>query len=156
MAYRDDITALSPDHLWRFDGDDTDSVGALNGSQTGMGTGSAITEDATNSRQSNGTGDRVTIASAATVDQALTRKAIGGWIQLTAIQLPPKSIYREGTTNNQLCFVCWAGNNVMLDIVNAGGNSAQIFSQDFSSLQTNVQKLQLLASRHCVDNPVVD
>lgn len=129
MAYSDDITALSPDHLWRFDGDQADSVGSLVGTATGIVAGPAITEDALASRQSNGTGDRIALATAATVDQQLSRKAIGGWIELSAIQLPPKSIYREGTTANQLCFVCWAGNNVMLDIVNASGNDAQIFSE---------------------------
>lgn len=120
MAYRDDVTALSPDHLWRFDADSNDSVGSLNGTDTNITTATAITEDATNSRQSNSTSDRIDLASAATVDQALTRKAIGGWIYFTAVQAPPKSVYREGTTESQFCFVVWAGNACMLDIVNSG------------------------------------
>ena len=130
MAYRDDIIALGPDHLWRFDNDYVDSVGTLNGTNTGFASATAITEDATSAVQSNGTGDRVALATAATVDQALAQKAIGGWVYITAIQLPPKSIYREGATGNQLCFVCWAGNNLMLDIVNGSGNDLQLFSQN--------------------------
>lgn len=117
MAYRDDITALSPDHLWRFDGDQVDDVGTLDGTGTGIGAGSQLCEDSSASRQSNGTGDRISLATAATVDQAMDRKAIGGWIEISAIQPPPKSIYREGQTGNQFCLVCWAGNAVMLDIV---------------------------------------
>lgn len=124
MAYRDDILALSPDHLWRFDGDALDSAGSLNATTVGTGSGTAACEDATNAVQTNGTGDRVTIPTSTDVDGALATKIVCGWIRLSAIQLPPKSIYREGTTSNQFCFVLWAGNNVMLDVVN-GATVAQ-------------------------------
>lgn len=130
MAYRDDISALSPDHLWRFDGDVNDSEGSLNCTNTGGSTGGpAITEDASSSWQSNGTGDRLSVVSAPTVDQQLDRKLLGGWLQTTSIQLPPKSIYREGSTNNQFNLTMWAGNNVMLDVVNANGDDVQLFAE---------------------------
>lgn len=127
MAYRDDVTALSPDHLWRFDADSNDSVGTLNGTDTGISTAAAITEDATNSRESNAVTDRIALATSADVDQTLTRKAIGGWLRFNSVQAPPKSLYREGTTNSQFCFVVWAGNACMLDIVNSG-TIDQLFS----------------------------
>ena len=121
MAYRDDIIALGPDHLWVFDGVTllADQVGSLNATTTGtVNTGGLICEDtATGSTTSNDTGDRMAIGTSATVTGDLTRKAIGGWFRVTAVQPPPKSIYGEGTTNNQMRFVLWAGNAVMLDIV---------------------------------------
>lgn len=132
MAYRDDIIALSPDHVWRFDGDALDGVGSTNGAETGISAGAALTEDASASRRSNATGDRIAVANTADVNGALDRKAIGGWINIDSIQPPPKSIYREGATVNQLCFVCWAGNNIMLDIVN-GSQVKQLFSQQVAT-----------------------
>lgn len=120
MAYSDDVLALSPDHIWSFDGDLLDSVGALNATGTGLAVGAQITEDAIASTRSVATTDRIDLVGAATVDETLSRKAIGGWISISAIQPPPKSIYREGSTGSQFCFVCWAGNALMLDIVNNG------------------------------------
>lgn len=121
MAYRDDVLALSPDHLWRFDADFIDSAGTLDATNVGFGTAAvAICEDAVNSVQCNGTSDRVTLPSSVDVDGALDRKVVCGWIRLSSIQLPPKSLYREGANGNYLCFVVWAGNNLMLDISNSG------------------------------------
>lgn len=121
MAYRDDVAALSPDHLYRFDGDVNDSVGTLNGTNTSFTlTGAAICEDATNSAFSNAVGDRVALATSTDVDGALDRKAVCGWFQASAIQLPPKSIYREGTVNNQYNIIMWAGNKLMFEVNNAG------------------------------------
>ncbi len=129
MAYRDDVSALSPDHTWRFDGDVNDSEGLANGTNVGCSlTASPITEDATNSAQSNGTADSVDLPSTGTINNnAMTRKAVGGWLEVSAIQLPPKSVYREGTTSNQFNLVLWAGNNLMLDIVD-GSTVFQAFS----------------------------
>ncbi|MEO1208399.1 MAG: hypothetical protein AAFX78_02555 [Cyanobacteria bacterium J06638_20] len=127
MAYSDDILALSPDHIWSFNGNSNDSVGSLNGTETSIAAGSQLTEDAIASRRSNAISDRIALATSANVDQDLTRKAIGGWLNISAVQPPPKSIYREGTTGNQFCFVCWAGNNLMLDIV-ISGTVTQLFA----------------------------
>lgn len=130
-TYSDAIVALNPDHLWVLDAVTgyVDQVGSLDAVATGTSaTGDLICEDTvTNSVVSNDTADRVAVPTAATVDQALTRKAIGGWIRVTAVQPPPKSIYGEGTTNNQLRFVCWAGNALMLDIV-ISGEVTQLFA----------------------------
>lgn len=131
MAYRDDVLALNPDHFWRFDENLNDSgvATAVNGTGTGISAATAICEDATNSRRSSATSDRIALTTAATIDQALARKAVGGWIELDRVQPPPKSLYREGTTNNQWCFVCWAGNNLMLDVVISGtGQIVQLFA----------------------------
>ncbi len=128
MAYRDDISALSPDHLWVLDPALTDSVGSLTVTNTGMATtGTAICEDITNSLTSNGTSDRLSVATSTDLDGALDRKAVCGWFRATAIQLPPKSVYREGTSNNQFNLVMWAGNNLMLDVVN-GSTVVQAFA----------------------------
>ncbi len=128
MAYRDDITALGADHLWRFDGDLNDSVGTTNGTNTGFSlTAGPCCEDATNAAQCNTTADRVAIPTAPNVDGALTRKVIAGWLRMSAVQLPPKSIYREGAAGNQFNLTMWAGNTLMLDIVN-GSTVLQVYS----------------------------
>lgn len=117
MSYLTSLQALSPDHLWDFDGDFVDSENAANGTNSGFAIVGPICEGVTNSVQCNSIGDRVTVANTATITGAFDRKAIGGWVRLSALQLPPKSIYREGTTGTQLNFVLWAGNNLMLDVV---------------------------------------
>jgi hypothetical protein len=135
MAYRDDIIALGADHLWRFDGDVLDSIGAADGTNTGfLLTSTAICEDATNSSQCNAVSDRVTIPDTATINSALSNKAVGGWVQFDSIQLPPRSIYGEGTTGQQFRFLVWAGNTLMLDIVD-GASVYQAFSDQV--LQAN-------------------
>ena len=151
MAYRDDITALSPDHLWRFDTNYVDSVGSLNATNGGFTvtpisgsfspgfsggafnggaiTSLQITEDSTGSVQSNNTTDSITLGTASTVDQELDSKAIGGWIRLSDIQLPPKSLYGEGTNStSQFRFVGWAGNRLLLDVELSSGAAAQIIA----------------------------
>ena len=117
MSYLTSLQALSPDHLWDFDGDFVDSENAANGTNSGFAIVGPICEGVTNSVQCNSIGDRVTVANTATITGAFDRKAIGGWVRLDSLQLPPKSIYREGTTGTQLNFVLWAGNNLMLDVV---------------------------------------
>ena len=129
MAYIDDIVALSPDHVWPFDGAYTDSVGGANGTNAGLVNATALCEGASNSVQSNGTADRITIATQGDIDGAATSKAVGGWLRVDSIQLPPKSIYREGTTSNQYNIIMWAGNKLMLDIV-SGSTVLQAFSNN--------------------------
>ena len=127
MAYIDDILALSPDHVWTFDGSFNDSVGTANGTNTGFSTGtSPICEGASNSSSSDNTGDRVTIPATTDIEAVYNRKAVGGWINVDSLQLPPKSIYREGTTGNQFNLILWAGNKLMLDLV-AGSVVLQSF-----------------------------
>ena len=128
MAYRDDVLALNPDHLWPLDNVLTDAAGAVTLTNTGCTfPAGGITEDAANRIQSNGTGDRFVAPTTADIDGALDRKVVCGWLRLTAIQLPPKSVYREGTTSSQFCLVCWGGNNLMLDVVN-GATVKQVFA----------------------------
>lgn len=128
MAYRDDVIALNPSHLYRFD-NANDSVGSANGTNTGMAFNGAtlITEDSTVNMESNGTGDLLSIPTSANIEGALSAKVVCGWVRLNSIQLPPKTIFREGTTGNQFNFVLWAGNTLMLDIVN-GSTVVQAFS----------------------------
>lgn len=128
MAYRDDVVALGPDHLWQFDANVDDSVGTADGTNAGFTLAStAICEDATNGIQCNGTGDSVTIPTTPTLSDPLTAKGIGGWVQFDSIQLPPRQIYREGATGQQFSLMVWAGNTLMLDIVDSG-NVYQAFS----------------------------
>jgi len=128
MAYRDDVVALGPDHLWQFDANVDDSVGTADGTNTGFTLAStAICEDATNGIQCNGITDRVTIPDTPTLNDPLTAKGIGGWVQFDSVQLPPRQIYSEGSTGQQFGLMVWAGNILMLDIVD-GGNVYQAFS----------------------------
>ena len=129
MAYRDDIIALGADHLWTLDGVLTDSVGAVTLTNTGgsISGGAPVSEDAITRWQCNGTGDRLAATTATTIDGALTRKVVAGWLRMSAVQLPPKSIYREGTTGNQFNLTMWAGNTLMLHIVN-GSTVLQAYS----------------------------
>lgn len=129
MAYIDDVTALGPQHVWTFDGVYTDSVGAADGTNTGLNPSAALCEGAANSVESNNTGNRVTLTTQADIDGAATNKAVGGWLRVSSIQLPPKSIYREGTTGNQYNMIMWAGNRLMLDIV-SGTTVLQAFSNN--------------------------
>jgi hypothetical protein len=129
MAYIDDITALNPQHLWEFDAAYTDSVGTADGANAGMANADAICEDAANSVESNSTGDRIAIPAQTDIEGAATSKALGGWLRVNSIQLPPKSIYREGTTGNQYNIIMWAGNKLMLDIV-SGTTVLQAFSNN--------------------------
>ena len=130
MAYRDDIIALDADHLWRFDGDFNDSIGAINGTNTGLiTTAAACCEDAANAVQTNATGDRVAFPTSPDIDDVLDRKAVFGWIRISSIQLPPKSLYREGNTDNQFNLVLWAGNNLMFETVNSGSVSQAFADQ---------------------------
>ena len=128
MAYRDDVSALSPDHLWRFDADNLDSVGSVNAvtSGFGIGLGSAITEDAANSAITTTTAGRASVNSSG-VSDAQSRKAFGGWVRLDRVQPPPKSLYGEGTSANQIRLVCWGGNALMLDSVQ-GSQVDQLFA----------------------------
>ncbi len=41
MAYIDDILALSPEHIWEFDGNFNDSVGTSNGTNAGFSNNTA-------------------------------------------------------------------------------------------------------------------
>ena len=129
MAYIDDITALSPQHVWEFNASYTDSVGTANGTNSSMTNAAAICEGASNSVESNNTADRIKIPTQTVIDGAATSKAIGGWIRVNSIQLPPKSIYREGATGNQYNIIMWAGNKLMLDIV-SGSDVFQAFSNN--------------------------
>lgn len=128
MAYRDDITALNPDHFWPLEADSNDDVGSINGTNTSIAfTATACCEDATNAAQTNAVGDRIAFTTSTDIDGALDRKAVCGWLRVSQIQGPPKSIWREGTTGNQFNIVMWAGNVVMLDIV-SGSTVLQVTS----------------------------
>ena len=130
MAYSDDVLALSPQHLWPFDGNYVDVVGSVaDGTNAGFGTAAVLCEDASNSVECNGTSDRVQIPATTDIDGATNAKGVGGWVRFNSIQLPPKSIYREGTTGNQFNVTLWAGNKLMLDVAN-GGDIRQAFSNN--------------------------
>ena len=132
MAYRDDITALSPDHFWPLEADSNDDVGLINGTDTSITyTSTSCCEDATNAAQTNAVGDRIAFTTSTDINGDLDRKVVCGWLRVSQIQGPPKSIWREGTTGNQFNIVMWAGNVLMLDIVRGSpvlqGTRDQIF-----------------------------
>jgi hypothetical protein len=127
MAYIDDILTLNPEHVWEFNGNYTDAVGSSDGTNAGFSVTNALCEDVVNSVECNATSDRVVIPQSTDIDAIATAKAVGGWLRMNSIQLPPKSIYREGTTGNQYNITMWAGNKLILDIV-SGGSVIQAFS----------------------------
>lgn len=120
MAYRDDVIALGVDHLWRFDGNVNDSVGAANGTNSGFFlTADPICEDAINSARCSNVSDTVGLTLVAPLNQAAVSRYTGGWVRISSLQLPPKSLYSEGSGGpQQFRFVLWAGNKLLLDIVN--------------------------------------
>ena len=94
MSYSDSIIALSPDHLWKFDGDLVDVVGSNNGTGTSIYYSDiTLCEDAANSARMNSVNDKISIAPSTYIDQVLSQKTVCGWFQVTEIQLPPKNIY---------------------------------------------------------------
>ena len=120
MAYSDDLIALSPDHLWKFNGDLLDAVGSTDGTGTSIDfSGVALCEDVTSSARTNGLSDRIAVATSTDIDGALSQKTVCGWFQTNAIQLPPTSIYREGNNGSfQFNIVLWAGNKLLFDVLN--------------------------------------
>lgn len=132
MAYRDDISALNPNHLWVFELNSLDSIGTLNGTDTSIAyTGGACCEDAANSAVTNAVGDRIDFPSSTDVDGDIDRKVVCGWFRASQIQGAPKSIWREGTTGNQYNIAMWAGNILIIDIVSGSTNIQVISDQIF-------------------------
>lgn len=121
MAYRDDIAALGAAHLWRFDGNSIDSIGGANGTESGMSSAPAVCEDAASSRRTDGTGDRSTIDTGVSpLNSETAVRYIGGWVRLSSVQLPPKSLFGQGATGQQFRLILWAGNAVMFEVVDNG------------------------------------
>jgi len=126
MAYRDDIAALSPDHHWVMDGAGvTDEIGTTDQTNVGTGTGTAIAEDTTLAKVTDGTGDRCTVPITTNITGALAQKAVAGWFMTTAIQPPPKLIYGEGDATPAFQFVMSFGNTVMAEAVD-GSDVVQV------------------------------
>jgi hypothetical protein len=130
MAYRDVVIATGPSHLWRFDGDVVDSVGAVATTNTGFSfVGGALCADASQTARCSGTADRVTMGTTASLTGTTSAKAVAGWLRFNSIQLPPKSVYREGTTSDQFNLVCWIGNNILFEVVQ-GSEVRQAFADN--------------------------
>lgn len=117
MAYSDDISNLSADHHWDFDGDSLDQIGSANGTDTSVDyTGSAIAEDATNCATLNAVGDRVSIPTTSDINSSTqSRWAFGGWFSTTTTQEPPKSIAGRGDTTDSMRFILFLGNSFMAE-----------------------------------------
>jgi hypothetical protein len=117
MAYLDDIVALAPDHIWKFDGAAfSDEVGTNVAIGTSITSQGAISEGVSNSAFMDNVNDRIQFVQEDNIDGLLSRKIICGWVRIDDIQLPPKNIYREGLAGNQFNLTMWAGNKLMLDI----------------------------------------
>lgn len=136
IVYLDEVNSLSPANLWVFDGDSTESILGLASTDTGVSySDSAICEGATNCMTTDGTGDRVSVASDVSLNgSSQNLRAIGGWFRTTAFQLPPKTIYREGSSGDYLQFVMWAGNKMMFEVSNSAGVNVQAFSDRIASV----------------------
>lgn len=131
MAYRDDVLALNPTYLWTWNNTSVDEVGANDITNTGVSfTTTPLCEDVTHSLLTNVTSDFAGLGLTATPFDAADRKVVCGWFRTSQIQAPPKNIYREGTNGStQFNLVMWAGNNLMLDVVN-NNTVIQAFSDD--------------------------
>lgn len=130
MAYLDDILTLSPSHVYTFDNTLTDVVAGNPTTNSGTDfTNNPICKDSSRALRTNSVTDRLGVSLTDAISGSQGRKAVCGWISLSEIQRPPKTIYREGIDGNQFAFVCWAGNNLMLDIVD-GTEVYQAFSNN--------------------------
>ena len=136
MAYRDDISNLGADHHWDFDGDSTDQIGAVNGTDTSvLYSSAAIAEDASVCMETNAFTDQVSLPTTTDINNsAQARKAVCGWFMPTDFQPHPVLIYSEGIYSLCFSFVLAFGNQVMLEIVEQPDINVQVFGP---SLQPN-------------------
>ncbi len=126
-SYQTDIEDLGADHLWTFDGDSNDSIGSVNGTNSGVVfTGTAITKEGTNCMQTNTQGalstrgDYVTLATTTEINNsAQARKCVAGWFQSNSFRPPPVHIYGEGNTTTKFQFAMAYGNQLMFECVEA-------------------------------------
>lgn len=130
MAYSDDITNLGADHHWKFDGNSNDAIGSVVATDTGMAyTGTAITEDATNSALMDARADRVSLASTTTINNAAhARKAVCGWFMVDAKELPTCTIYSEGNATTNFMILIFPGNSIMIQNRSSTSFQIQIYS----------------------------
>lgn len=130
MAYSDDIAALNPDHHWKFDGDSLDAIGSANGTDTSVShTGTPLCEDATNSALLNAVGDRISIPTTTTINNAAhARKALGGWAMVTQIMTQPKRIMGEGNATTAYQIVLAYGNETMFEVIEPTNFDIQIIA----------------------------
>jgi hypothetical protein len=128
MTYAADIDALNPSHAYSLDGNANDRIAANNGVNTGgVFTGVPLCEGVTNSYVTNGTTDRISLPTAAAINNsAQDRKAVSGWFSVTGLQNPPKSIYGEGDTNQSLRIILGWGNYLVFE-VDSASFTLQIF-----------------------------
>lgn len=122
MAYRDDIIALGPSHVYPLDGaSGTDIVAAQTATLVSIGSGAALSEDVTNAALSNAVGDSVDFPSINDINLATDdRFAVCGWFATDRINPPPKLIYSDGGTTSSVKLVMAFGNNLMLECANTG------------------------------------
>ncbi len=94
-----------------------DEIGSAHGVNSGAtAVLTPIARSAVATLESNGTTDRVTIPNTADINNsAQDRKAVAGWILVTAVQEPPKRIYGEGNNTQSFAFVMGWGNNLLLE-----------------------------------------
>lgn len=122
MAYSDDISNLSADHHWDFDGDSLDQIGSANGVDTSVthSSAAAIAKDATYSAQMNAVSDRISIPTTTDINNSIqTVKAVGGWFLTTDYQLPFVRIYGEGDATTCFHLAMGLGNNLTAEVRDA-------------------------------------
>ncbi len=130
MAYSADISGLSADHHWKFDGDSSDAIGSATGTDTSIVyTSSAIAEDATNSAEMNAVGDRISIPTTTDINNSTQAiKSVGGWFWTSANQQPFVRIYGEGNATTNFHLAMGLGNNLTFEIRDGANFQCQVYN----------------------------
>lgn len=135
MAYRDDISALAPDHYWTLDGnyndtgDHVDRPFGLNNVGAVAFDPLTLSEDATQSLKMDGANARTECADSDRINTtAQPRRTMGGWYMVTDILRPPTAIYKEGGGTNNIAVLLGFGNNVIAQAVDKGDFDIQVFA----------------------------
>ena len=117
MAYKSDVTALSPAHFFPFDGNATDTVAALGSTDTSMvWSNSAIANDATNAMNSNAVDDLLELDSSAYINEERNQILVAGWFKTNKIQQPPCRIYGDGSSSASVSIHLGFGNQVLFEV----------------------------------------
>lgn len=134
--YIEVVNNLNPDHHWTFNNTYNDEINgnSANAVQTGtpsFQTSPLLTRGTTHSLEIDGTtaGEHTEATNSVYMNTvALSRRWMGGWIELDRIFQPPSVLYEEGAQINNLAFVVGWGNVLMAQAADTGDDYVQAYS----------------------------